>query len=173
MEAESCKATLAQRGLTPCTFTAHQNPIQQLEIKHSLTKLTSKQAGGTFNNFSGECGTIPQVFLTDCISESVTRAVLLHRGSLAVSVWGWCCWCQSLQPQTSTRHFNGCHTQRRVQTILNKLPEMHKQQLPAVCARCAPQMAQRDLQDSGTASPGDGNRGSQTGSEWRKVSGKW
>lgn len=30
-----------------CTFAAQQNPIQQLERKHSSTKLTSKWAGGT------------------------------------------------------------------------------------------------------------------------------
>lgn len=47
--------------------------------------------------------------------------------------------------QTSVRHFKKCHMQRRVQTILNKLPEIHKQQLPPLCARHAPQVVKRDL----------------------------
>lgn len=37
--------------------------------------------------------------------------------------------------QTSTGHFKNCQMQRRAQTILNKLPEIHKQQLPPLCAR--------------------------------------
>lgn len=91
-------------------------------------------------------------FLTNCISKNANTVVLLQR----VSVWavtgsvgtasGWC-WCpcplRHIQ-QTSARHFKKCHMQRRVQTILNKLPEIHKQQLPPLCT---PQVVKRDLQE--------------------------
>lgn len=92
-------------------------------------------------------------FLTNCISQNVNTVVLLHRvriwavtgsGALLVVDAGVVSPLNHVQ-QTSVRHFKKCHMQRRVQTILNKLPEIHKQQLPPLCARHAPQVVKRDL----------------------------
>lgn len=55
----ACLGMLFPMAAVLCTFTAHQNSTQQLEVKHSLTKLTSKRAGGTWVNMGQ--GVIPGV----------------------------------------------------------------------------------------------------------------
>lgn len=97
---------------------------------------------------------ITHQFLTNCISQNVnTRAFTPCEDLGCYSVWaplvvgaGVVSPLSHVQ-QTSNRCFKKCHMQMRVQTILNELPEIHKQQLPPLCARPALQVVRRDLQE--------------------------